>query len=561
MAYVASAATYLAVAVWMLVHGVIFPDSVSRVANAYYVLFSRDPHLPAVGFVWNPLPSLLLLPVLPLKGLLPVLTRDGLAGPIESALFMAGAVVLLLRLLRLLGNGFAVRCVLTVLFAADPMIVMYGGSGESEGMLLFFMLLTVNGLVGWLADREPGRLVGVGLALGGAYLTRYEAVAPAAAVVLVVTVLTLVRTAGPIRSKVLTAVNDALLVGLPFLLAFAVWALSSRVLVKQWFPTFSSSYGNSSQVGNERQFIQNATGTTLGSMIRYAAEQLSGLEPLVPVLLVLAAVVAFRRRQLTALAAPLVFGAVLAFDNLAFLSGTSFGWLRFQITVIPLAFALAGTILGRPPEGPRPAPRLAGALAGTFSAGGSRRTQPPWRRALGLWAPGTVVVAMVALSLPVTAETLTSHRLAREETSTALAAVDAGRSVSADRVHLLAFQTDHAVADSLDAMHLPAGSVLTDAAYSFDIVLATRDPRQFVITSDRDFVPILRDPGRHGVRYLLVPDPPSAPFDAVGRQYPGIYDDGAHIAHLVRSWRQLSFGSSWRLYRLDERTTPRPAPR
>ena len=31
-------------------------DAWSRITNAYYVLFSRDPHLAAIGFVGNPLP-------------------------------------------------------------------------------------------------------------------------------------------------------------------------------------------------------------------------------------------------------------------------------------------------------------------------------------------------------------------------------------------------------------------------------------------------------------------------------------------------------------------------
>src|ERR1700677_1314342 len=35
-----------------------FPeDAVSRMANGFYVLYSRDPHLAAIGFVWNPLQS------------------------------------------------------------------------------------------------------------------------------------------------------------------------------------------------------------------------------------------------------------------------------------------------------------------------------------------------------------------------------------------------------------------------------------------------------------------------------------------------------------------------
>ncbi|WP_415635168.1 hypothetical protein, partial [Propionibacterium acidifaciens] len=55
---------YLAVALWLSAHDLVFPDAMSRVANGYYVLFSRDPHLAAIGFVWNPLPSLAAIPLL-----------------------------------------------------------------------------------------------------------------------------------------------------------------------------------------------------------------------------------------------------------------------------------------------------------------------------------------------------------------------------------------------------------------------------------------------------------------------------------------------------------------
>lgn len=540
VAFLASLTAYLSLGWWFLTHGVIFPDSVSRVANASYVLYSRDPHLPAIGFVWNPLPSFLLLPVLPLRGLFPVLTRDGFAGPVESAVFMAGAVVLLLRLLRVLGVGPGHRWTLTVLFALHPMTAVYGASGESEGMLLFFTLLTANGLAGWLADGAPGRLVGIGLALGGAYLTRYEAVAPAAAVVLLVAALSFARTPGPRRLRAQTAVNDALLAGLPFLLTFAGWALAGRVLVGSWFPTLSSTYGNSSQVGNERTYIQDATGHGLPAMTRYAADQLLGLQPFVAVLLVLAAVVAVRRRQWAALAAPVVLGAVLGFDDLAFLSGTSFGWLRFQIAVVPLGFVLAGTVLARPtgPTGPtRPA---------RVGAGPRPR---PGRLPAAVVPIG--ILALVAVSLPVSALTLADHRLAREETATVLAAVDPARATAADRQHLLVFRTEHGVADDLDALHLPEGAVLTDAASSFGIVLASADPRQFVITSDLDFAAVLARPAAHHVRFLLVPDPAAAPHDALVTAYPRLYATGAGMSTLVRTWPSTSSNEDWRLYRLD----------
>ena len=74
---------YLAVAV-LLVFGanIVQADALSRVGNAEYVLFSRDPHLAAIGFVWSPLPSLLMLPLLPFKLIFPQLVQLGFAANI-----------------------------------------------------------------------------------------------------------------------------------------------------------------------------------------------------------------------------------------------------------------------------------------------------------------------------------------------------------------------------------------------------------------------------------------------------------------------------------------------
>src|ERR1017187_7516327 len=44
-----------------------FPDAQSRLANGFYVIYSRDPHLAAVGFVWQPFTSLASIPLLLFK--------------------------------------------------------------------------------------------------------------------------------------------------------------------------------------------------------------------------------------------------------------------------------------------------------------------------------------------------------------------------------------------------------------------------------------------------------------------------------------------------------------
>jgi len=302
--FLVAAVGYLGVAALMAGHNIVFADAMSRVGNAYYVLFSRDPHLPAIGFVWNPLPSLVLLPLLPFRFLAPWLVSNGIAGAVQSALTMAGTVSVLVACLRRLGVRRAPRVVVTVLFAVQPMILLYAGSGLSEPMLLLFLMVTTYCLVGWLQGGGAGSLVGAGLALGLAYLTRYEALAPAAACAALVAVVSWWRASGPGRARLGVAANDTVLVAGPFVFTFALWAAMARVLVGQWMPTFSSTYGNSAQVQSGASSIRSVTGSTLDETLGYLARQLEGLAPLLAVLVVAALVAAVRRRDATALVAP-----------------------------------------------------------------------------------------------------------------------------------------------------------------------------------------------------------------------------------------------------------------
>ena len=116
----------------MMRYNLFDPDAPSRVANAGFVLESRDPHLSAIGFVWNPLPSLVEVPILQLSRWWPELRTHGLAGVAQSALFMAGAAVIIDRIAVDRGVGVLWRRVSVAAFALQPMIIVYGASGMSE---------------------------------------------------------------------------------------------------------------------------------------------------------------------------------------------------------------------------------------------------------------------------------------------------------------------------------------------------------------------------------------------------------------------------------------------
>ncbi|NKR52509.1 hypothetical protein GS545_25275 [Rhodococcus hoagii] len=186
---------YLLTAQFNLIDG----DGPSRVANAGYTILSRNPHLGAMGFVWNPLPSLVELPLLGFSHWWPELKTLGLAAVIQSALFMAGAAVGVRRIafdrdVPRLGRWAAVAA-----FAANPMIVQYGAVGLSEAALIFCVVWSVRYLLLWVQSGAATSLAWSGLALGFGYLARYEALPAVAGGAAFVLLLAAYRACDPSR--------------------------------------------------------------------------------------------------------------------------------------------------------------------------------------------------------------------------------------------------------------------------------------------------------------------------------------------------------------------------
>ena len=148
--FVVCLVVYLGVGWWLQVrHGYIMGDTLSRVASTQAVLFSRDPHLAALGFIFTPVAAMVQIPVVWLSPLLPDITARAFSGTIMSALFMSGAAVQLYSMGadRGLPRGYSLT--ITALFALNPMIVFYGSNGMSEAPFLFFMVWAVRRLMLW----------------------------------------------------------------------------------------------------------------------------------------------------------------------------------------------------------------------------------------------------------------------------------------------------------------------------------------------------------------------------------------------------------------------------
>jgi hypothetical protein len=216
-----------------------------------------------------------------------------------------------------------------------------------------------------------------------------------------------------------------------------------------------------------------------------------------------------------------VLGSVLAFAIAAWVLGKTGGWIRYYITIIPLTIVLGGLVLS------------------SASSGVEERARAVSRAGRAAFAGlmGLIVVAGILISLPTSWLTMTDRTLGRGE-----------HNKTDDYPQ---YVLGAAVSDYLDAMQLPRGSVLVDVFLGFPIVLQSDRPEQFVITPDRDFVPALTDPIAFNVRYVLVPPSDGlGSLDAIKRQWPGIYSNGAGLGPLVREFNLpgLSDAFRWRLY-------------
>ncbi|WP_435084239.1 ArnT family glycosyltransferase [Gordonia hongkongensis] len=571
------AAGYLAVGAYLyLVAGYINPDASSRVGNAGFTIWSRDPHLGAIGFVWNPLPSLIEIPLVELSShwplnLWPELRRVGFAGAVMSALFMAGAGWQVRRIALDYGAGRLLRWIAVAAFALNPMIILYAGMGMSEAPFLFFLLWTCRRILLWVNRSRVFDLVIAGVALGLAYLTRYEALPAAAGVAVGVFVVSTRRhrpegvsgRAGW-RAGAGFGVHDATIVAMPTAFAFVVWAGLGWLLDGNAFSQFSSQYGNSAQVAAAG--IVSAEDVGAGPLAEVIVANLLGMQPLLFAVLPVVAWIAVRLRRVDAAVPAVVFGSVLLFQMSAVILGSTFGWFRFYLASTPLIVvavlvacgpsmlpgvrgvsahrvlpevreAQAAGLLPLPEvRGAQAAglpllPEVRGALATSHEGSGDLHTAPTRRSLSG----------DRSLRRSDTRRSLSSDRSLRRScvertTLTTLMALVLATSLPVTASSMLnpalgkeeyglrsAFWPDRHppsefwfywfgevsgnVATWLDSQNLPEGSVLVDTFGVSRVWLESERPEQFVVRSDFDFFAKLNAPAEQGVQYILTQRP------------------------------------------------------
>jgi hypothetical protein len=513
-------------------------DAVSRLANAFYVLHSRDQHFAAIGFVWNPLSSLLDLPFLLFNSYWNALSSHIVAGTTVSALSMAGASYQVNAILREWKVRVPPRLILTAFFAADPMILLYGGNGMSEAIYLFTMLAAARYLMRWIRDDDLPSLVYSASALGIAYLERSEPVAAAAFASFLIFGVTFFRNRDALGGRLRLALTDAVIYLMPVLTAFVGWAVVSYVITGQAFAQFTSKYGNSALISEA-----HAPKMKLVARLIHEGQAIEFLAPLFPLIVAMALVVAIRRRDVQLLGMVAILGGGLAFTLLSYLDNSIFPWFRYYIMVIPIDVLLVGSLLAR----------VSGVHAGSQGLVHTSAVPDKTDKSSSGWLAGfasaLLVVTLLGASIPSTARGLMNPNI-DGETLLIIGPIFHVHPNSTDRNSKKAYYDNVAFAQYFEHLHLPVGDVIADSGDSCipNMIVVSTDPRTFVITNDRDFQRTLADPLAFHAHYLLE-GVHSSQNDAVVDQYPSL-GKSTPWARLVHTFPARGDCVQFNLYRV-----------
>ncbi len=540
---------YLVVAMLLDFKYFIFPgDAMSRMANGFYVLYSRDPHLAAIGFVWTPLPSIVDIFFLLFKGLWPALATHDVAGSLMSVFAMAGAVYQLWATLVEWAVPRLPRLVLVALFALNPMIVYYSANGMSEALYVFTLVATTRYLLRWL--RHPGSLrplVYSGAMLALAFLGRNEAVAAAALGTVLVFTITHNRTVGTRHQRVMAATTDGTVFVMPFAATFGAWAISGYVITHQLLAQFS--------VNNLQVSIAGIRLSSASSRFIHEVHAMSYIGPLLPVSFLLAIGFALKRHDPQPWAIVCILGGCLAFSLVSYLDASIFPWFRFYILAVPIEVLLVGYVLSRTHVSAQSYESLNDArqlMSPRHSVPSHSRRVPILVSAVGVLA--TLVI--VGPSIPSTVKGMLNSVNAPEETQ------DLGfvfhRKLTAEDIS----SKDHyahivSISRYIGDMHLPNGSVLVDNTVACipEIIVTSPNAKVFVIPNDRDYLRVLADPLTFHAHFILVPYAVGlAAVNAINKEYPGIYKGNQSFVRLDHSFAVGANCPAFRLFRVVTHT-------
>jgi hypothetical protein len=487
----------------------VFGDAISRVANAFYVIYINPPHLAAIGAVWNPLPSLLCLPLLLLKPIYMPVATSGLAAVFWNSIFAAGSGVLIYRAAIHFKCSHLSGICLALLYCFNPFMFVYGFNGMTEGPFSFMLVWLIISYTQWITNQEPNLLVKMAIALMLAFLIRYEAVPVAASTFLALVVFILAKEYdNTCKNRFLyiweRVEGKSLVLLAPFIYAIFIWILYNWIIMGDPLYFMHSQYSNAgfTKILQSNPVMTHLINNPLAVLRYIFFRSKFFLIPLLPI-------VGYRmlKRRLFQWDMLVLIAFVISTNALQFQmlsKGLSMGWFRFFVYPFPFIVAWLPYELKK---------------ANT--------------RIFTILCIGFLIIADIAVGFA-----WFDPKVAPEEfkdlSFCSLGETDIEQRNAAKYIN----------------NNLSGQIIMMDSFRTYLTIMNCKKTQYLVISSSYQFAKAVKDPRRYKIDYILVPsitdnDPNRA--DALNRQYPDLYDHGAKWCTLEKE-----FGRYYRLYRINK---------
>lgn len=330
-------AAYTALGWYTTVHLLAAPfDSVSRLAHISFFLHGDPGKLAAIGFVWPPLITLMLLPF----GAVEALATSLWALPLSSAFCAGGMFAVLNRTFDMLGMPRVARYALLLAFAFNPFLARYSSNGMGEILSLFLLVVGMHYFMKWMLSQRDSPehprdwyLAPCGLAWSLAALSRYEIALNAFIIAGAIGIILRRRRAGGNRTE-----GTLLLYVAPVVYCLALWVFFNFLI------TGDALYFLNEQVRQRFEEYKKTPYTSISEPVRLVLEM--NLKLFLPTLIVLPAllVVAAIKRNLfgvllaglLALNPAVTLAAMIRANDLALVQP------RFNVRSLPMAMIAVG---------------------------------------------------------------------------------------------------------------------------------------------------------------------------------------------------------------------------
>lgn len=513
--------TQFAFGMWMDGRGFLWGDALDRATSALVALYSTDPHLAAIGFVWMPLPTLLEIALTSTYVLWPQVVSSGFASTFITALAGGVTAVLLLKVSRKFGVSPVVGWAFALLVCTNPMLFLFYTNGMSEGVAAPFLIGATAGITLFWYTGRRSYVAMASLALAFGFASIYQAV-PYGGSLFAALVLGVLFGSESKRSAPQGAWRAIEGLGILFLVPSVyvgiLWIGANWVIMGDPLYFAHSQYSNQGVVASYEgaRLAAGATGD-LGATLRYVGERTAPF--LIPTAFLLAArILDGRAREVNTISLVLLnLGVPLGLMVPQLYAGSSFGWLRYFM--YPL-FAAAGW--------------------GLYEVAKSRRKRLATVFVLGGWA----------FAFPVVLWAMANPSLGQDEHYEVRALVSGQDASETGFTNYLADAAP--VVRYLEEKVMPEGYVVAADATQGWPIAAQMPPRYLsnllMLTPDRRFLQAVRAPQKYHVSYLLVPDPKKYPNDLINTTYPRLWEGKEPGFRLAAKFPRTMQG--WRLYRL-----------